>query len=723
MSKSLSSSSENDTKSLIEAIKTHQFFNEDSLKTWCELWNELLSRDVNNDEFSVSDENGQTLHDVALSKVALTPTEILLKIIERTPLEKAQNVADGSNIKNSIQYLLEKIDFESDKIIPDFAAKIFTLMHAFAQKSVPLQIEEDYQNIQKLKLLLKDQESDKIKDLIIASLNQDKMDFFFLLLVNDAQNIQTAFESDEVKTKIAHEIKKDYVLNFPQFLVLLARLEGYRERNPAAQKLWNDICSDLPTAIELVIKNIGNNNADIVNKIIEGKVTAFKDYNQLLQMALQSDKVLNDIAQNSLITDGGQSLPLLMLRKNHESVKDGNEFTKQLWTKFQQKDRMDQLDPKIFCQSTSYGGLLHEVIKENNAALVDWALGKINRLSEEDKQNILQQRDQEGKTALHIVSELGYDGSLEKLLKLGFNLDEKDNRGRTAFDLAKEKHFVNTCTILYKKRDFVNENELQEFAKSMQGQLTQVMPNFSQLSREDFEARKKIVFASIESNNSSLVRIAISNIKSIKDENIKAEFLDQIQDCLHLACELGYDGIVKILLESQMFDKERLDKDGMSPLMHAAKKGFKKTCEILFDHGAKIDSPSAAVSPLYLAITNHRETVMEYLLTKNAQVNEEYLIEGSYVSPLKAAVKNNSLHAVKSLLNHGAFFAYEDEKGDHLYLKYYFEYKSKLPQEEQHNLIEAEKKSDEIRSKLPTSSVAALGSEKAAASVIQVMQP
>ena len=104
------------------------------------------------------------------------------------------------------------------------------------------------------------------------------------------------------------------------------------------------------------------------------------------------------------------------------------------------------------------------------------------------------------------------------------------------------------------------------------------------------------------------------------------------------------------------------DKDGGTPLWHAAHKGSPSPIvELLLDHGAQIEArDNTGVTALMAAVDTNQLAVVKLLLDRGAQVNAR---DDSGVTALMRAAKFNRSGAVKLLLDRGAQVNARDRNG------------------------------------------------------------
>ncbi|HBL98726.1 TPA: hypothetical protein DDZ86_03730 [Candidatus Dependentiae bacterium] len=120
---------------------------------------------------------------------------------------------------------------------------------------------------------------------------------------------------------------------------------------------------------------------------------------------------------------------------------------------------------------------------------------------------------------------------------------------------------------------------------------------------------------------------------------------------LYLACQNGYEFIVKRLLESGALVNKGAN-DGSTPLYIACQNGYEFIVKHLLDSGALVDNgTNAGCTPLYIACQNEYEFIVKRLLDSKAQVDKS---TNDGWTPLYIACRKGNLNIVKFLIEHKA---------------------------------------------------------------------
>jgi ankyrin repeat protein len=104
--------------------------------------------------------------------------------------------------------------------------------------------------------------------------------------------------------------------------------------------------------------------------------------------------------------------------------------------------------------------------------------------------------------------------------------------------------------------------------------------------------------------------------------------IDLGKEFISLCCQDVFDdsvleGLSSILTQSNSSLVDVPDKDGMTPLMHAAYKGRLKLCQFLLDNGANVNSDmqSEGYTPLMFATIAGHSQIVQLLLNRGAKVD------------------------------------------------------------------------------------------------------
>ena len=121
---------------------------------------------------------------------------------------------------------------------------------------------------------------------------------------------------------------------------------------------------------------------------------------------------------------------------------------------------------------------------------------------------------------------------------------------------------------------------------------------------------------------------------------------------LHVYAYLGYDKLVKRLLNAGQLDPGMKDEHGRTPLWWAAYSGYDSIAKLLLDTGVDPDpKDNTNRTPLLVAVSRANDTVALRLLD-TGQVDPN-LSDKSKYTPLAWAARNGNVNVVKGLLDTG----------------------------------------------------------------------
>ncbi|MCJ1228298.1 Ankyrin repeat domain-containing protein 44 [Toensbergia leucococca] len=132
-----------------------------------------------------------------------------------------------------------------------------------------------------------------------------------------------------------------------------------------------------------------------------------------------------------------------------------------------------------------------------------------------------------------------------------------------------------------------------------------------------------------------------------------------IINALHEASGKGDRGIVKVLVD---YTSNVLEVTDYSPILicKAAENGYKTVVELLLGGGARVDSAYQEATPLHLAAKNGHQSVVMFLLDRNAHANA---VDSTCSTPLSAAARYGYSTVVTQLLKFEADVQIVDKDG------------------------------------------------------------
>ena len=114
------------------------------------------------------------------------------------------------------------------------------------------------------------------------------------------------------------------------------------------------------------------------------------------------------------------------------------------------------------------------------------------------------------------------------------------------------------------------------------------------------------------------------------------------QTFLYKASEQGEKDVVQFLLNMNA-NLYLSDRDGISPLMVAARIGHTEVVSVLLDGGAAVNhTKHDGVSALFLALQNGHQEIVKLLIDADADLNSVWKISGAQTPQYQAAILGHS---------------------------------------------------------------------------------
>jgi len=140
-----------------------------------------------------------------------------------------------------------------------------------------------------------------------------------------------------------------------------------------------------------------------------------------------------------------------------------------------------------------------------------------------------------------------------------------------------------------------------------------------------------------------------------------ANILKDGKSDLHIACENGHAAIAEGIIRHGG-DPKRPDKQGLTPLMHAARGGHLKVMDALAQHDAAINAKSSehGISALFLAAASGKLDTVKVLVGMGAEIDA---VDHNNKTPLLAALCRHHHDIAEYLLERGANVTRVDADG------------------------------------------------------------
>ena len=252
---------------------------------------------------------------------------------------------------------------------------------------------------------------------------------------------------------------------------------------------------------------------------------------------------------------------------------------------------------------------------------------KIRQLLDNDK-NLLNSKDQSGKTPLHFASQYGHFDMVKILIERGAEVNVENNNGETPLHYASAYGQENVAEFLIS-----NGAELE----------------YRSWRHGDTPAHAAAIGGHVE-------------MVSFLDQ--KGARLDVLNDFgetpLHYAADFGHIKVVEYLIaEGQEINSK--NKDGWTPLHYAAFSGRTDAAELMISQGADVAArDNFGQTPLYRASWNGHRKTAELLVVKGSDIDTK---DQGGDTPLHGAAYEGHGDVVKLLISRGAGVNIKNKRG------------------------------------------------------------
>jgi ankyrin repeat protein/energy-coupling factor transporter ATP-binding protein EcfA2 len=259
----------------------------------------------------------------------------------------------------------------------------------------------------------------------------------------------------------------------------------------------------------------------------------------------------------------------------------------------------------------------------------------------------------DGSTALHVVSDQGFDEFVFMFIDLDNTMiNKKNSSGKTALHLASSKGYTKVAQMLitYKADTAPLDNDnltpLREACKNGHVDTVELLLDRTHNQKKTWVSINKvhILHTVCENGHTNMIK---KILKFDVDVNIKTE-----EECtpLYLACNAGHYDTVLMLLEECKANINSTDKKGKTPLFIVCEKNRETIVHLLLAKGASVDKTDQHGSTaLHISCSLGFENISENLLQKGASINKK---DCNGNTPLYEACRGGHQNVIYILINH-----------------------------------------------------------------------
>jgi ankyrin repeat protein len=267
----------------------------------------------------------------------------------------------------------------------------------------------------------------------------------------------------------------------------------------------------------------------------------------------------------------------------------------------------------------------------------------------------LNKKSPDDETPLFVAVQNNHKPVVEYLLSKGARIDEKNGpKGLTAFFKACFDGSLDIATLLSDAGADVNLKSSHGYTPLYAAVQNNHKPVVEYLlskgARIDEKNGQTGATSLYKACFNGSLNIATVLVNAGADVNLKST--DGFTP-LYAAVQNKHKPVVEYLLSKGARIDEKIGQKGVTALYQACFIGSLDVVKVLVDAGADVNLKSTEeYTPLFIAIQNNHKSVIEYILSKGARVNET---NGQYHdTPLHKACESGSLEVVKILVNAGA---------------------------------------------------------------------
>ncbi|MEC8882750.1 MAG: ankyrin repeat domain-containing protein, partial [Pseudomonadota bacterium] len=263
---------------------------------------------------------------------------------------------------------------------------------------------------------------------------------------------------------------------------------------------------------------------------------------------------------------------------------------------------------------------------------------------------IVELKNNQGQTALHLAAEYNNQQMVQLLVAKGADIFDTDNQGKTALDHAIESNNQEMVKCLVNARDSNEKTALHLAATYRNPQMVQLLlKKGADGLATDNQGQTALHLAARYSNPQMvellLKKTGIFNRKTGPNLNAKD---NQGQTALHLAARYSNPQMVQLLLKKGA-DRLATDNQRQTALHLAVQSKNTDMVQLLLDNGAQLEATdNQGKTALHLAAQSKSTDMSELLLKKGADI---FATDSQGQTALHLAVQSNDTGMVRCLMN------------------------------------------------------------------------